>query len=383
MPEITPFAQRKIDLYRGWDELERRQAKQKDQDVYVIDLDLAPRVGIPTEFHNLKEVRPAIQNLLKTLPADEKNRDIIEAQLLASDMYLRAKAGEEFDLKLYVETLMGVTPLPIPEAEIEQAVLEAERLRQQAGPQDEIKDKKTRQQKYHQAMVFGRTALTNLVTINYGEIIPEYVDTDEPFIALVSTDPNGKVYIKINLRHPQIESEIYQTSIHEDEGHVSHVSFLKGEVESGNLNPAAAITTAHTPECTQLETVAQLMPSLLLSGQSPQYDAEIQKHRTRMMVYHNAHIAINLDRSKDKTKLDRVKLYVKERIPNEPLERIEGSIIARRDDPALRAYLGCYWPALDLGDRVLKLGKEQQKQKLNQLYPLRTISKLTKLILDS
>lgn len=87
-----------VDLYRAWDELERKQ-----NDNTIIDFDLASARHFPP-IHSRDEVLERLKRFAADLEEEGSGAaELAHARLKASMTYLRALSGEAIDFRRYIE----------------------------------------------------------------------------------------------------------------------------------------------------------------------------------------------------------------------------------------------------------------------------------------
>lgn len=99
-----------VDLYRGWDELEKSKYNNP-----IIDFDLAPG----RDFPRVSDRREVLQ-MLESMAAEfenetEKSAVLVHARLIASATYLRALLGERVSFRDYIKRTLGIEPRFFPE----------------------------------------------------------------------------------------------------------------------------------------------------------------------------------------------------------------------------------------------------------------------------
>src|SRR5260370_4289145 len=101
----TQIGRQLVKLYRGWEELEKREHNNS-----IIDFDLAPRHAF-SSFTGRREVLAALQRVAAALLGESTSAAKLEqARVQASLTYLRTLLGEQVEFQTYIEETLCVTP---------------------------------------------------------------------------------------------------------------------------------------------------------------------------------------------------------------------------------------------------------------------------------
>src|SRR5258708_21360132 len=103
-----------VDLYRGWDVLEKTHHSNE-----IIDFDLAPQREFPP-MKDRGQVLEELQHLASSLESDTTSSAVLaRARLKASETYLRALMGEEIEFRSYIQNTLCIEPRPFTEDRID------------------------------------------------------------------------------------------------------------------------------------------------------------------------------------------------------------------------------------------------------------------------
>lgn len=349
----------------------------------VTDIDIAPQSDL-MDITSHRQARDVAEILLGQMPSDAPDKELLQKGLIADAMFAGVLTGDEVEYREYVETLMGVTPELIDEkhiqnlAKIVDALLEEQGLGLDAKYKDEYMKKIVIGRKWFvvsaerrikkilsSELDFAAGAVAKYIDVPGEIVVPELVSKDVSWVGYLGSNPDSSLFMEINThkRHPQTIGRLAVLAAHEFAGHAVQFSIWRQRVLQNDFNPALALTTMHSPECTQLEAVTQTIEHLLLPNRSWHHDYEDVHVEYREAVFHNAHVKINSGMSEAD-----VFNYVRERLPFETDENITGYITDSRDNPTIRAYFACYQPALDIIRPIFKMPFEQQRRVIGQLY---------------
>ncbi len=347
----------------------------------VVDVDVSPLANV-TVFDSLDDVRRTYEGMAESLPPDELDHDVLQGYIAADLMFARALGGEEFGLKDYVETTVGLTPELVPEATIQAKLTEVDSLLQQKGLRYDqassekfqemmvITDPREVEQRFraaHQAAQRSKSGYLDLPD-ELPEVRFESL-AGEPWSAWFTTGPARELLIRVNTHpeHRHTAGKLAALALHED-AHATQMGLWKQGINRGEVSPALGLTAMHSPENTQLEAVAQLIestpPAALSEAEQWSIDYQLAYNDLKSMVQHNAHFMIN-----DGTDEKEVLAYASERLPFEWAERLAGDLEAGRDDPMARAALAVYIPSLELVRPLVELPPAIRQQAITRLMP--------------
>lgn len=380
--EIEPHTQAVMDFYRGWDKFHASLPNDQKRSIFpIVDIDVAPQIGEPTEFKSLDAVEYRAAELLDQLPDSDADpsTELIRRKLTASVMFARMLGGEEFDFHNYVKTLTGVEAVPVSSADMWTEYQAVVTLLQEQGiaynpdgakvfhERFDTRTGKQVERMFRRAAAAGMTAVQQYVQHYPSNFDFEYAPVDELWSGYISYLPEDERFlIRVNTnaeRYPMTAGRLAMLAYHEYVGHGEQFDLWRENIQLGRMNPALGIGTVHTPEVTQLEGVAQLMPQLFLSNENWEEQFEASHVNLRIMAYHNAHYAVNTG-----TPLEEAVQTMAEILPLEPIEGIRAGLRDSHKDVGMRAYGACNYPALQIVRPLVSAPIEKRKRVIPVLF---------------
>lgn len=182
--------------------------------------------------------------------------------------------------------------------------------------------------------------------------------------------------------------KIFGDTFHED-AHFLQTAAWGARIAIQELGPASGVTAVHSPENTQLETVAQAMELFaterLLELSPPEerwlveFHAKYNEHR--LMVLHNAILRANKQPEQD---IDEIIQSAVTALPFEKEEKMRNTITKSLKVPTIRAGNLGYMPGLILARSVFELPSRLRQKTLSELYvqPM-TPAQMQKLVVDA
>ncbi len=366
---VSEFDQTTVDIYRAW--------QASDPEAYIVDCDTAPQAANPFIFENVDQVRFALEHQLESIPSDTPQ--VLIDKLTASHLFLMvSEYGQEMDYLDYVKGTMGITPVMFPEAELEaQAVELDDRLKDYGLGWDRDFRRAYKKQfeiddygpdflkRFEHVSAWSTGKIRSYIAGNPLIVEPEPVDTEHYQAATVSDD-DGNLHVEVSTNKASLWTPglIAENVVHEST-HGAQIHHWKQQIEQGTLEQTHGIITPHTPEMTQLETLALTLSFIALSTEvdSPDYTLQAVLSPYYFSVISNAHTMVNQGFS-----IDKCVAYVQERIPFETRDILRRRLKYRREDPVERTYYASYGTGVRLAKPVLALAEAEQRVVLHQLF---------------
>jgi hypothetical protein len=297
-----------VDLYRGWDAVERSQHKSS-----IIDFDLAPvRRFSPVRDRN--EVRRRLEIARESLTGERTSLGVLARQRLeASIVYLRVLGGESIPFESYVKWTLGIEPRKITEDELaKQRAVVSDRLFQSY----EIGFSRNEMSRFQARLgVYNRQQLPSQFERFRDKWVPRLLnripvslDAYKIKVKFASEDVYWKNWISGNLSEHEILLRInihprqswYQgfpelLVIHEYCGHAIQMVNWHHRIEEKKLPEFFGILTVHFPEQFVLEGLAESLAFVLPDEQKLEPESIVAReyHRYYLQVMNNVHVIAN------------------------------------------------------------------------------------------
>jgi hypothetical protein len=372
-----------VDLYRGWDALEKQQHNNS-----VLDFDLAPPRNFPM-LRDRREVLDCLNQMISALSTETTSLvTLARARLQASQTYLRSLLGEKIDFETYIEQTLCLKPERFTEELIDEQKYRVER---------ELRNKLHRRFRAKEAHLFESDLFVKDTTILpkqfehfssvwlpellehipvllkgyenlYSRWLPELIES-VPLkeynvrVEFAREDAYWKNWISGNLSDHEILLRInihprqtwYQgfseiLVIHEYCGHAVQMINWHRQIESGQLPQFMGILTVHFPDQFLLEGLAECLSHFLPGESRHLEDRSIvlrELHRYNLLVLNNVHVIANIDGP------DAAFVYGIDRLPFTREKVLKKEIKDRTQNPLFRGYQYVYGIAKERFLKVL------------------------------
>lgn len=356
-----------LDFYYRWHRFEQHN------NISIIDFDLLQRgEEFPGTFTSREEAFEVLDHILSSMSSDNAG-DFLLQKLTASRYFLRALQGEHIPFSEYVRNTMGVLPIYLPEAVLQDQLHKTEESYSNVNYEytaESLKrfneDQRLSQEDIEKQFVSFRDDIVpkviswlNLhITLDYRI---SFIDKDEYWMNWISTDQQGKIHLQYNLnkRHDWTRGSTEFLVFHEICSHAIQVALWKKRIEEGNLPPEVGLTTCFTPEQFTMEGLAESLCYFYPENPfSPFGLVSLNQDHLNWFVWNNAHIMAN-ESQPEKNIIEFVQSY----LPLQSEDFIKKSIKEKTENPLGRTYQYIYGIALYYHKRIAeKLSIEERRR---------------------
>ena len=364
------LGERIVLLYRGWHALEKGTSGLE-----IIDFDLSDVRGeakYATRLEVLRELLTLKQSLSNI---DSPEADFLQTKLQGSSTYLRALMGEQVPFRDYVTSTLGLTPIPVPAAEIACAREEVIRVLDGMGASytsehRDVLDREriTEPEAIKHAIIsekdiwLQRLASAGIETKAMLPLEVQFDDVDAYWSNWIHGSAESGFVLRINLhsRTHYTLSRARFLCLHEICGHATQMSHWRERILKGSLSQACGITNVHSSEMLVAEGLAQCVPDIL---DPSLYDSNFLLNRAvryhTLLVTHNAHLELY-----NGVPIDSLAAKMAADLPFSRLRDIEAQLRDRGTSPLFRTYLLSY----SSGERMIRQLAEQAGKDRRRLF---------------
>ena len=364
-----------IDFYYKWDRFEKKNV------VDIIDFNLIQEQdNFPGIFSSREEIKEKLLSLIDEYSKMSDKNAFISAKLNASLYFLRALMNEQIPFDEYIQNTVGVSPLYIPDEEIQKQLEVTKSLYKELGyeyTREDLDrfthDNKLSKDEIEKSFVDAKNTFVPKVLDWLGLDLEltydtQFVDVHDYWMNWTSTDDKGNLLLQFNLneRNTWKRGLPEHLALHEICCHAIQASSWKKEIEAGKLSPAAGLTTVFTPEMFLFEgigdTLSWFYPENLFSTYGKLATNAIHLY---WVTWNNAHSMINEGKP-----MEEVLAYLDTYMPGyETRQTREENLVKAKENPLHRQYLYVYgissYYHLKLAE---KLTDEEKKDYVVSIY---------------
>jgi hypothetical protein len=337
----------------------------------------------PYEFSGFGEIESAYDMLLGQLDMDEPDSNLIKEKITADQAMLSILQGQEMEFADFVKATMGFTPEKIDDRQIELLELELGQLLELLGhaydeegvksylKSNELKDSDEIEKQFKRSIYLARLAMWRYLEVPKEDMPLQFVVLpNAPWSGYMSSDQQGNLAAQINTDPSRryTKQKILGLMFHEYAGHFYQFNSWKKSIETGEMSPAAGLTSVSSPETIQNELVATFAESCSLNIQAPESErikAEIDLKYSRLFnaASNNAIMDINSGMPEDVV-ID----YMQSHLLFETKDRLSVLIKACRDYPTYRSGFMAYHKADELLGSLTTKNEEERGKVIKPIY---------------
>jgi hypothetical protein len=369
-----------VDLYRGWDALERGKYKNP-----IIDFDLAPSRPYLSISHRA-EVLERLVTAATGLDGETAGAaELTRARLNASINYLRALLGESIPFRSYIKRTLGVEPRIFTDEEIgKQLTLVKDQLWAEYHMQFWKTDISRFQGRF---MVYDTKKLPGQferfqskwvpvlleripVPLNEYKVNVRFASEDAYWKNWISGSlSEHEILLRINIHPRQVWYQGFSEMlvIHEYCGHAIQMISWHRRIERRELPEFLGILTVHFPDQYLLEGLAESLVFVLPGRQELERESLVLRdlHRYNLLIMNNVHIIANERGTQEALQ------YGLRNLPFTSEELIKKEIRDRTQNPLFRCYQYVYGIAKESFLAMFsRLGPKQSWNLLRTAYEL-------------